>query len=439
MLLNPFTPSDIVWEPEDFFGRVQELRLTERSLLQGSVAIRGGVGIGKSSLLSRIRLHMEGFDSSHKSKSVVAVGDKDIKTVDDAARLLLETFVDFDERSKKFNVRLGPVLTIESSEVCKYFATGRHLAALKRILEEEYFQRIFTDADYLFLAIDEADKCPVPIARLIRSINTHVQQIGVKKIRFILAGVSPYFQTMVNEDQGISRFFYKVINLGPMSEEEATELMDAKLKKLRDDAEQKKLPLNIDPSVVKRVLILSGGHPHILQLMGSHLVEHENDNPDGIIDSNDLVNSLRAICYEDRAHAYESIVHMLELHNKLDTLKELLNNAMPALPTRINRKEAIQIAGKESMMWFIDHNILTVISKDIYGLTDEFLRIRLIMDELEEEAFTFESRLIKQEWVWGGVDKRFPVDDEYPEYIQLPPIFYGDDEEEDEYDEESLP
>ena len=47
MLFNPFTPSEIASDPDDFFGRNEELRLLERSIQQGSVVIQGPVGIGK--------------------------------------------------------------------------------------------------------------------------------------------------------------------------------------------------------------------------------------------------------------------------------------------------------------------------------------------------------------------------------------------------------
>ena len=93
VLRNPFTPSEISSQPEDFFGRENELRILERSLPQGSVVIEGPIGIGKSSLLARTRLMMEGFASTHHSRSVIAVGDKGVTSLDNAARLLLESFV----------------------------------------------------------------------------------------------------------------------------------------------------------------------------------------------------------------------------------------------------------------------------------------------------------------------------------------------------------
>ena len=52
MLINPFTPSEIASEPQDFFGRAEELKTLERSLMVGSVAIQGPIGIGKSSLVT---------------------------------------------------------------------------------------------------------------------------------------------------------------------------------------------------------------------------------------------------------------------------------------------------------------------------------------------------------------------------------------------------
>ncbi|NUN07486.1 MAG: ATP-binding protein [Bdellovibrio sp.] len=404
MLLNPFTPSEIAGLPADFFGRTQELRLLERSLTQGSVAIQGAMGIGKSSLLARIRLLMEGFDSTHSSQSVVAVGDRDILTVDDAARLVLESFSEIDEKQNKILFKLGSILEIESIEICSYFKAGRHLAALKRIVEQEYIKMILVDREFLLLAIDEADKCPIPIARLVRSITTHSQQNGVKNVRFILAGVSPFFQEMLKEDAGVNRFFYKTVTLLPMSTTEATELVEAKLVQVVRHAEGNRIRLHIQPKIITRIVNLSGGHPHLLQLLGAHIVENEDDNPDGIIDAKDLLNSLSKICYEDRARVYNSTIHMLELHNKMDALKSLLDMASPKFPTRISRRKAKEVVTEKSLEWLIEQNILSVVTEKEYGLLDEFLRIRMVMDEAthEAEAMRLEKRLIR----FGSLEER---------------------------------
>jgi hypothetical protein len=121
------------------------------------------------------------------------------------------------------------MLELESAEICRNFTEGRHLAVLQRILQREYLKDVLANRQLLLIAIDEADKCPVPIARLLRSIVTHTQHKMIRNIRFVLAGVSPFFQHMVEEDQGVSRFIYEVITLEPMEAEEAADLVETKL------------------------------------------------------------------------------------------------------------------------------------------------------------------------------------------------------------------
>jgi hypothetical protein len=94
MLRNPFTPAEIASSPDDFFGREKELTEAKRALSKGSVSIQGQIGIGKSSLLARTRLEMEGFGTEHTATSIFAVGDKDITNADQLARtLLLDEFL----------------------------------------------------------------------------------------------------------------------------------------------------------------------------------------------------------------------------------------------------------------------------------------------------------------------------------------------------------
>lgn len=383
MLTNPFTPSEIASQPDEFFGRSRELETLERSLMQGSVAIQGAIGIGKSSLLGRALLMMEGFQSNHRAQALVAIAHKDIRTVDEAARLLLEQLLTVDERQDIITFKVGSLFEKKSAEVCRNFVDGRHLEVLKRIVEREYANAFLRDIEMLIIAIDEVDKCPVPIARLIRSVVTHAQQQGVKKLRFLIAGVSPSFQAMVDEDPGIARFFFKTIGLEPMTPEEATDLIETKLGTVCDKADQEGVQLTIHPSVTPRIVALSGGHPHLVQLLGSHVVEHENDDPDGVIDERDLYNSLRTICYEVRGHVYESTRHMLELEGKLDCLNELLQSAPPGFPTRISRVGALDVATETEIQWLVDHNILSHLPDAHYGLVDEFLKMRLFFDQTE--------------------------------------------------------
>ncbi|NUO81964.1 ATP-binding protein [candidate division KSB1 bacterium] len=394
MLTNPFTPSEIAVRPNDFFGRGEELHLIAHALTKGSVAIQGPMGMGKSSLLSKARLLME--DKPQAAQSVIAVGDKEVKTIEEAARLLLQSFVQMNEAGNTLTVHLRTSCTIAAAEICGYLKAGHDLAALKKIIETETLKKILADRQLLILAIDEADKCPIPLARLIRSLTMHAQQNGVKNVRFLLAGVSPFLQAMLKEDAGVNRFFAKTITLSPMPLEEAALLIETKLAQVVREAEHNGLRLQVLPSVIARVAALSGGHPHLLQLLGTYLVANEEGNPDGVINSRDLIDALRKICYEDRGFVYDATLRQLEIYGMLEALKNLFGIASPEFPTRMARRAAHKVAEEEAIAWLIAEHILSVVSHEEYGLMDEFLRIRMLMDETERESeiFNLEKRLI---------------------------------------------
>lgn len=397
MLINPFTPSEIASEPDDFFGRSEELKILERSIYQGSVAIQGAIGIGKSSLLARTRLMMEGFESDQSSKSVIAVCNRDIQTIDDISRLILASFVSIDESQKRIKFKLGSFFETESAEICKYFSEGKHLAILKRIVEKDYIHNFVGNDKLMIFAIDEADKSPIPLARFFRDIITHTQQQGVKNVRFILSGVHPFYQEMVDEDAGISRFIYRTLTLPPLHLEEAVELLEAKFSLVAKSAKNLNVDLEIDPDIVIRIAKLSGGHPHIIQLLGSHVIEHEFEDPDGIIDSKDLLNSLQKICYEDRARVYNSTIHMLDINDQLDSFLNLLHLMPKGFPSKINRQTALRNTDRDRIQWLVEHNILSTQEPEYYYLVDEFLRIRIILDKEESQTSELEKHLLRIE------------------------------------------
>jgi hypothetical protein len=396
MLHNPFTPSEIASSPDDFFGRDMEMKTLERSLNQGSVAIQGAIGIGKSSLLARARLKMEGFDSNHQSKSVIAVCNKDIQTIDEMARVVLESFVSIDEKQKKVKFKIGNLFETESAEITKYFSEGRHLSILKRIVEKDYLNNYIDANNLLILAIDEADKSPIPLARFFRSLITHTQQQGVKNLRFILSGVHPFYQEMIGEDSGIARFIYKTINLLPLPPEESAELLEAKFSFVAEDARKLGIDLRIDPNIITRIVKLSGGHPHIIQLLGSHIIEHECENPDEIINTNDLINSLQKICFEDRARVYEDIFHRLDINDMTEPFYKIIYRIPRGFPSRISRGLALEYAEPDQLEWLVDQNIISI-QDGYYSLVDEFLRVRIILDQENYEASELEKQILKIE------------------------------------------
>jgi hypothetical protein len=95
------------------------------------------------------------------------------------------------------------------------------LPALVSILKQDAFANAIRKGGLLIIAIDEADKCAKAVARLVRSICSETQLEGIRNIRFVLAGVSPFVEEMIREDEGIARFLYKTINLEPLAEDDA--------------------------------------------------------------------------------------------------------------------------------------------------------------------------------------------------------------------------
>jgi AAA+ ATPase superfamily predicted ATPase len=391
---NPFKPSDIVSEPNEFYGRAQEIRTLSRFMSQGSIAIQGTFGVGKSSLLSRTLLHMDGFDSKESSTYKIVVGHGDINTIEDAARLVLEELVDIDSTSKTLTVGIPKLAQYSSTEAYTLFQEGRHLAALNKILEDKAFKEYVSNGGYFIIGIDESEKCAPAIARLFRQILTKSQLSGISNIRFVFAGVSHFVQQMIAEDNGVMRFIYETIELKPFSQEEARDFLDDKFKEVVESAKKTESPVNMDPDVIDRIVQLSGGHPHLLQLLGSHVVEHEFLNPDGVIDNEDLVGSLEKICYQKRAPAYDSLIHDMKAEGYYDAYLTLLEMMGGKFPGKHDVKKTLSSIDKEDMDWLLSRNVVIVSSDDDYELADELLRVRVLMDRFEDYS-TLEMELIE--------------------------------------------
>ncbi|QBQ53843.1 ATP-binding protein [Nitrosococcus wardiae] len=390
---NPFKPSEIISDPNEFFGRAHEISALGRLLSQGSVAIQGSFGVGKSSLLSRVLLHMDGFDSGEVCVYKLAVGHGDIDDIEKAARLVLEELVSFDTKSQTLTFGIPKLAQYSSTEAYALFQEGRHLAALNHILEDKAFRTALSNGGYFLIAIDEAEKCAPALARLFRQVITKAQLNGIGNIRFVFAGVSPFVEAMIKEDPGVMRFIYETIDLKPFSMEEARELLDAKFSLVVESTKALGEDVNVDPGVVDRIVQLSGGHPHLLQLLGSHVIEHEHANPDGLLDNSDLVGSLQKICYQQRAPVYDALIHDMRAEARYDAYLELLGLLGGNFPGQIDVGKALEEIDKEDVDWFLSRNILMVTSEHSYEIVDELLRVRVIMD-MYEDYDTLEAELI---------------------------------------------
>ncbi|EMD98205.1 hypothetical protein B381_20906 [Stutzerimonas stutzeri NF13] len=338
---------------------------------------------------------MDGFASNENSIYLIAVGHADIETVDDAALLVLEKLASFDRAESKVVIGIPKIISYESTEAYSFFQEGRHLAALSKIISDQVFKLQLAQADKLIIAIDECEKCAPAIARLMRTLGTEVQLQGIKNLRFLLAGVSPFYQDMAATDRGVTRFIYKSINLEPLDKDSALALLDEKFKAVLSSAESEGEVLKINPDVIDRIAEISGGHPHLLQLLGSHVVEHEYADPDGCIDTKDLADSLRTICYESRGRDYDLLIHTMKNDSVFSDYSILVELAGGKFPSKIDQTKAHELIELSSISWLLSRNIINMCDDKNYSLVDEFLRIRVIMDVEEANVDDIEAALIE--------------------------------------------
>lgn len=203
-----------------------------------------------------------------------------------------------------------------------------------------------------------------------------------------------------------------------MPEPEAMDLLNTKFELVQKDASEKDIPVRIDTKVEELLFKISGGHPHILQLLGSHLIQEENKLNSGVINWRSLLNSFRRICYTDRAEVYTSTLHNLEIHNHLDGFISLCDKMLPDFPTKIDKESALDVVNEKCLQWLVENNIIKSINEEEYGLVDEFLRIRIIFDNLvtakDEKRIEFQSLStgsIRPEYIGDNIENLGYLDD----------------------------
>jgi hypothetical protein len=115
---------------------------------------------------------MEGFAKKKLAQAVTVSAYKDFKNIDETARQVLEALVNIDEAHRKLTFRVGSLFEHESAELTRNFVASRHLAALQKVWARSPSQWAPCDQQLLIIAVDEADKCSVPLAHLVRTITS---------------------------------------------------------------------------------------------------------------------------------------------------------------------------------------------------------------------------------------------------------------------------
>jgi hypothetical protein len=101
---------------------------------------------------------------------------------------------------------------------------------------------------------------------------------------------------------------------------------------------------------------------------------------------------------------YASTLHRLENAGKLSSLQKLvgagpdgLGIASAKYPTVIPRQLALDTIGELDLQWLVERDILVPLSDLEYGLLDELLRVRIILDAARPEMRAqIEQRLLEE-------------------------------------------
>jgi hypothetical protein len=200
---------------------------------------------------------------------------------------------------------------------------------------------------------------------------------------------------MANTDRGVTRFIYKCLHLEPLDQDTSQALLDEKFSQLTSSIYDGGGALNIHPDVIDRIAAMSGGHPHLLQLLGSHVVEHEYEDPDGCIDLRDLVGSLREICYQSRGRDYDLLIHTMKNESYFSDYCSFIALAGGRFPSRIDREQALENIDGGSLDWLMSRNIISLQDDKTYSVVDEFLRIRVVLDLQDSKVDEMEVEIIE--------------------------------------------
>jgi Cdc6-like AAA superfamily ATPase len=196
----------------------------------------------------------------------------------------------------------------------------------------------------ILIIIDEFDNImSVDVcAQLFRGIVTSLDVKGIGNIAFLLIGYNFTVENFFAGDTSARRQF-DAIQLGPMPMSEAKEVLEKGFKEVGVTSESMALESNI---------IVTGGYPHSIQMIGHNLIEVDKDNN---IDEEDWTNAINKTAnelkhkdfadmynFKGKASRKEYILDILAIYGKKLTKKQIaeycrISNIYQYIPGLIKR------------------------------------------------------------------------------------------------------
>lgn len=242
--MNPFTNRAMIQEPEDFFGRVEELRdLYQRIAQNQSVSLVGERRVGKSSILSALGFERQSFRIDDALRFVYL----DMQSLSGRTEaMIVERLLDLIE--DETGIRAGSSLLDLDPTVKMAAARGMRLIIL---LDE-------------FNSLTENTNVSPFFYDRLRSIST------AYRVTFVTAYREGTVETLVaslkEQKNGLSPFMnqFGVIYIGPLQPRDADELI---LKQGHDGG------IEFSGTDVKLIQSLGGRLPFFLQIAAYHAFE----------------------------------------------------------------------------------------------------------------------------------------------------------------------
>lgn len=301
---NPFTPNEFVLAGQ-FAGRKEEVSQLEMSLHQvrhgarRNFAIIGEPGIGKTSLLNRIRSYAQAGQSCGAE--------------DELQFITLSASLRKDDEFATILGRLGAVLTKQYKElnptkecakkfldlVTRLEICGNKFNPKEAPPEQERWQMmesiiemigavresIRKSHDGIFFFIDEADQPSgeADLGSILKDISQALTTRAVTNVGFGLAGQSCLINRLNTSHQSAPRIF-QTFELSPLPEDECRDVLQSGMHTANKNSVSS-IAMNLDAEdwIVEK----SEGYPHFLQ---QYAFSAFNANEDDTIDKRDVFN-----------------------------------------------------------------------------------------------------------------------------------------------------